>query len=188
MSLTSYYNRDSSNIYIYQDDNVLLNQEISFPIPDIESNTNKHLLNNYISGQGKEIRLSLEDRHIAPWLIYQKTEAMIFEQLYFPIEWDKEKVNRPNLSSKNMAMDVCKSLYDKYSLIPFKISPTKEEGVYIRFDYSSASIKRSLIIEVYNTLEIAAIITNNDKKEVNFSYDIEKLQFKNAVQHFKKIS
>lgn len=188
MSLTSFYNTNSSSTYIYQDDNVLLNQEISVPSPDTESNSKKHILINYITSQGEDTQLSQENRYIAPWLIFQQTEAMIFEQLYFPIEWHKEKVNRPNLASKNMAMEVCKSLYDNYSLVPFRISPTKEEGLYIRFDCSSASIRRSMIIEVYNTLEIAAIITNNDKKEVNFSYDIERLQFRNAVQHFKKIS
>jgi hypothetical protein len=187
MDSTSYYKTGDRNSYL---DSILVAQNFSFDDSKIGCEIKEIELfsidNNF--DQNDRTSLSNESKSTAPFIVHEKVARMIFEQLHFPLNWEEEKISRPNMVSKNTALEVCKSLFDTYSLMPDKISPTKEEGVYMRFDYSSGKTKNSLIIEVYNTLEIAAIVTNNDTKEVKFTYDIERLQFKNAIQYLKKIT
>ncbi|MEE9337300.1 MAG: hypothetical protein V3U87_04405 [Methylococcaceae bacterium] len=187
MDLTSYYKTGDSISCI--DTPVLFKQEFNFS-DSTALNKGKAIDQTVIRDsfvQKDRTSLSHENRSTVSFVVHEKVTRMIFEQLYFPLEWEEENISRPNLASKKTALEVCKSLFDTYSLMPDKISPTKEEGVYMRFDYSSGRIKNSLIIEVYNTLEIAAIVTNNDTKKVKFTYDIHRLQFNNAIQYLKKI-
>jgi hypothetical protein len=187
MNLINYFKTSDSNSY--SDNTVLFKQVVSFDNHNIANEETEidhfETTNNFDQNDGKPF--SYKSRSTASFIVHEKVTSMIFEQLYFPMEWEEEKISKPNLVSKQTALIVCKSLFDTYCLMPDKISPTKEEGVFMRFDYSSGKTKKSLIIEVYNTLEIAAIVTNNDTKEVVFNIDIEKLQFNNAIKFLKKI-
>lgn len=173
--------------------NVLIKKNVSYSkkISENIEKTSFFSLKNCLAEPGdqeQQASFSNVKQSITTWLVHEKTKEMIFEQLHFPSDWELEEVEKPNLISKKTALDVCESLLENYSLIPDKISPTKEEGIYVRFDYRSGKIKKSLIIEFYNTLEIAAIVTNNETKDVEFSFDIERRQFKNAIESLKKIS
>lgn len=116
----------------------------------------------------------------------EKAEQHIFRKLYFPPIWEEEGVARPNMACKEMAVAVCKKLYKCHSLYYDKVVSSKLEGIYIRYDYVMGNIDRSLIIEVYNTLEIASVVSDNIKKEIIISEDIKPYNFKNVIRIYKK--
>jgi hypothetical protein len=76
------------------------------------------------------------------------------------------------MDAKKMAFEVCQKLFKNYDFIPDKIAPTKEEGVFLSYDSFNAYTNRSLVVEVYNNLEIAVIVTNNDSKQIDYSEDL----------------
>ena len=48
------------------------------------------------------------------------------------------------------------------------------------------SSERSLIIETYNNLETAVVVSDNANKKILYSEDIYGLNFENAIQAFKE--
>lgn len=106
----------------------------------------------------------------------------IFEKINFPIAWEQEGVEKPNLASKSRAFDICKAIFFEYNFLPNKVAPTKEVGIYLSYENKSQS--KSLIIEIYNNLEVAAIVTNNSKRTIEYSEDVYGLQLDNVVKVF----
>lgn len=117
--------------------------------------------------------------------VIDNIEQKLFYKIYFPKDWKIEGINTPNMAAKEKALAVCKELFEKYDLVPDKIASTKEEGVFLRYDYVNYTKNISLIIEVYNTLETAALVCDNQLKKNCYSEDIQRLDFTNAIQNFK---
>lgn len=79
------------------------------------------------------------------------------------------------MECKLKAFDICKHLFQEYNLIPDRIAPTKEEGVFLAFDSSKGN--RTLIVEVYNDLEVGYLVNDNACKQILHSEDITDYDF-----------
>ena len=126
-----------------------------------------------------------EPASIKEQAVIEKIEQRLFKKLHFPKDWVEEGVIPPNMVAKEKALAICKKLFKRYNLIPDKISPTKEEGVFLCYDNVNYNTDSSLIIEVYNTLETAALVSNNLLKKNDYHEDIKDMNFKNVIQKFK---
>lgn len=163
----------------------------------IEYKGEQQRIDNIIStSKHEELHEILERYKIEEEIIYNQQELSstttfldeirhkIFEKINFPKEWEEEQIAKPNLESKTKAFEICKFLLEKHSLYPDRIAPTKEEGVFL--SYNTESKNKSLIIEIYNNLEVAAIVTNNKLRVVEYSEDIYGFQLSNAVNTLNK--
>lgn len=112
-------------------------------------------------------------------------EQKIFNKLSFPESWVKEGIVKPNLAAKQKAFNVCRTLFEKYDLVPDRIVPTKEEGIFIAYDQVAYGSDRSLMIEIYNNLNTAAIVCDNLNKTIINAEDIYDLDFFNVIKKFK---
>jgi hypothetical protein len=81
--------------------------------------------------------------------------------LQIPEKWKQETISPPTVFCKEIAERVTKSIYSVYRLIPQRISPTIEEGIFI--SYKNFDNNRSLSIEIYNDSDIAAIVTHEKR-------------------------
>ena len=113
-------------------------------------------------------------------------EQRIFKKLIFPDYWEYEGVLKPNLSAKKNAYEICKEIFKKYDLEPDRILASRENGIFIAYDFVTDSSERSLIIETYNNLETAVVVSDNANKKILYSEDIYGLNFENAIQAFKE--
>lgn len=101
--------------------------------------------------------------------------------LNFPKKWRTEKIEPPNMYCKVTAEKIVEILYKIHYLIPFRIAPTIEEGIYIK--YKNFDNRKILEIEIYNdNLDIAAIITKD--KDIIMTIDIENDDFKEIIKIF----
>lgn len=100
-----------------------------------------------------------------------RLENQISQWIYsvvLPQKWHTEEIAPPTIECKNKAESAALKLYKDFHLHPIRISPSIEEGIFIK--YVNHENKRELSIEIYNDLDIAAIITKNN--EIIFSRDI----------------
>ncbi|HEX2955674.1 MAG TPA: hypothetical protein VHO70_02515 [Chitinispirillaceae bacterium] len=111
--------------------------------------------------------------------VLEKIESKIFNRLVFPAHWVQEGISQPNMASKVKAFEICRELFRKYDIIPDRIAPTKEEGIFLAFDSTSGN--RTLLIEVYNDLEAGYLINENSSKKILASNDIKNFDFNEAV-------
>ncbi len=107
--------------------------------------------------------------------VLDKIESKIFNRLVFPSHWSQEGISRPNMQCKLDAFDICKHLFKEYNMIPDRIAPTKEEGIFLAFDSSTGD--RTLIVEVYNDLEAGYLVNDNTCKQILLSEDITDYDF-----------
>ena len=90
------------------------------------------------------------------------------DSVLLPEKWISEGIHPPTAECKNLAKSVILKFHKDFSIYPLRISATVEEGVFIK--YINHINKRELSFEVYNDLDIAAIITKG--KEIIISMDI----------------
>jgi hypothetical protein len=109
----------------------------------------------------------------------------VFKRLPFPARWEAEGIERPNLVSKKESLSVLEKLLKEHQLIPISIAASIEEGICITYNHVSGWQDKSLIIEVYNDLNIALIVTDNKKKEIIYGQDIHDGDFEAAVEAYK---
>ena len=103
--------------------------------------------------------------------------------IVIPDKWRLEEISAPTIRCKEIGSEIVRKLYKNYSIIPDRVSATVEGGIYLRYeDYRS---ENSLSIEVYNDLDIAAIVTK--KKEILGSFDINDQNVEETIRIFKKI-
>jgi len=112
--------------------------------------------------------------------IYTHIDNLIFRGLKIPEDWTQQGITPPNIEAKKIAQKICFSLYDDYSLIPIRIVPTKEEGVFIY--YKNFNNNRTLLVEVYNNLEVAALMNDETNKRILYSEDIKNCNFVFAIE------
>lgn len=112
--------------------------------------------------------------------VLKKIESRILDNNRFPSHWAEEGIARPSMACKLKANEICKHLFDVYELIPDRIAPSKEEGVFIAFDSFSGS--KSLFIEVYNDLEAGYLLNDNVEKRIIASDNITDFEFDDIIQ------
>jgi len=117
--------------------------------------------------------------------LFEKFEQKIFHKLRFPKHWSGEGISQPNAAAKEKCLAICKKLFKRDLLIPDLILPTKEEGMYLSYDKITQDFDRTMIIEVYNTLETALIVCDNILKQTICIEDISEMDFSRAVAAFK---
>ncbi|MEE8329508.1 MAG: hypothetical protein V3R54_06220 [Thermodesulfovibrionia bacterium] len=107
---------------------------------------------------------------------FDRLENQISQWIYsvvLPQKWLTEEIVPPTIECKNKAESTALKLYKDFHLHPIRISPSIEEGIFIK--YVNHENKKELSIEIYNDLDIAAIITKNN--EIIFSRDISDESF-----------
>lgn len=117
--------------------------------------------------------------------VFEDFEQRIFRKLHFPPHWEQEGVSQPHVAAKEKCLAVCKQLFKKHRIMPSTILPSVEEGIYISYDKITDNFNKSMIVEVYNTMDIALIICDNAKRVTVHSEDVFGMDFNNAVSIFK---
>jgi hypothetical protein len=117
--------------------------------------------------------------------VFEDFEQRIFRKLHFPPHWEQEGVSQPHVATKEKCLATCQQLFKKHQLMPSTILPSIEEGIYISYDKITDDFNKSMIIEIYNTMDIALIICDNTKKVTIHSEDVLGMDFNNAVSIFK---
>jgi hypothetical protein len=112
-------------------------------------------------------------------------EGKIYSKLFFPPHWLVEGVAKPNEAAKSRAFKVCKSLLETYELIPDRIVPSIEGGVYISYSEKRDSVEKTLVVEVYNTSEVAALVNLDSEKRILYSEDIRNMRFEKVMKVFR---
>jgi hypothetical protein len=128
----------------------------------------------------KIINLSNHEFRLKNDSVYAHIDDLIFKNIRMPEDWAQEGVNPPNIEAKNIAKKTCISLYDDYGLIPIRISPTKEEGIFIYYKHFNNN--RELFVEVYNNLEVAALVNDEENKKIIYSEDIKGCNFLPVIE------
>jgi hypothetical protein len=109
----------------------------------------------------------------------------IYSKLFFPPHWEEEGVAKPNEAAKLGAFAVCKSLLETYGLIPDRIVPSIEGGVYISYTEKRDAVEKTLEVEVYNTSEVAALVNLDSERRILYSEDIRNMRFEKVMKVFK---
>jgi len=117
--------------------------------------------------------------------VFEDFEQRIFRKLHFPSHWEQEGVSQPHVATKEKCLAMCKQLFKTHHLMPSTILPSIEEGIYISYDKITDDVNKSMIIEVYNTMDIALIICDNAKKVTIYGEDVLGMNFNRAVSIFK---
>ena len=78
--------------------------------------------------------------------------------LSMPKNWYNEGVDPPSDACKTYSRQVLRRLFDTYGIIPYKITVSKDGGVFAA--YKSANTKNILRIEVDNELDVVAVVTD----------------------------
>ena len=136
---------------------------------------------NVITGEYHQGRDPLEGIFLAKFnpLIVQLNHWV--DSVNIPKKWVEEGIHLPTLECRKLAKSVVLQLLKEHQLYPSRISTTIEEGVFI--NYINHINKRNLSIEIYNDLDIAAIITRD--KEIIISADISNEDFAKIIQIFQ---
>lgn len=109
----------------------------------------------------------------------------LFMRLPFPRRWEAEGIDRPNMAAKIESFSIIQKLLEEYQLIPISIAASIEEGICITYNNVTGWQDKSLIIEVYNDLEIALIVTDNKKKKTIYGADVRNSDFETAVEIYQ---
>jgi hypothetical protein len=96
-------------------------------------------------------------------------------------KWEAEGVPPPTSECRRLAKSVVLQLLKEHQLYPSRISATIEEGIFV--NYVNHVNNRHLSIEVYNDLDIAAIV--NRDKEMIASTDISNEDFSKIIEIFQ---
>ncbi len=106
----------------------------------------------------------------------------MIDQIRFRKDWEKKKINPPNILSKHLTIEICFHLFDKYELIPQRINASIEGGILIT--YLNTQNQYTLSVEIYNDLQVAALVNDNNAKKIVKSQDITDLTFDGIMRYF----
>lgn len=103
-------------------------------------------------------------------------------EINLPKKWELENISFPTLKCKIKAKKISHFLYKKYKIFPSRIAASIEEGILIY--YLTKKNNRSLSVEIYNDLEIAAIVNDEKNNKIIYNELIEKNNFETIMNHF----
>jgi len=87
--------------------------------------------------------------------VYSHIKNNMINQIIFSERWKEEEIELPNISCINKANTICIYLYKHYAIIPQRVNASIEGGIFIL--YLNSQNQRTLSIEVYNDLDVAAL-------------------------------
>ena len=96
--------------------------------------------------------------------------------------WWREGISPPSQESKKKALQIFKYLANSQGLVPDRIDASIEGG--LTFTYRNYETNRSMIVEVYNGLEVAGVV--NEGSAVIYSEDVEDFDFAGLILAFKE--
>lgn len=107
-----------------------------------------------------------------------KTKIM---NVFYPEEWLNENIAKPSVSCREETIIIGLYLYKELGIYPDRIGANVEEGITLY--YKNFKDNKELIIEIYNTLEIAALLNQNSN--IIRSYDIDGIDDENLTKIVK---
>ena len=93
---------------------------------------------------------------------------MLFRSLTMPRRLSMEGIAAPTVQCRMTAAELTVHLYNDWRLFPERIAPNVEEGITIV--YANHVSEKTLVVEVYNTTEIAALL--NHRKTIVRAIDV----------------
>ncbi len=109
------------------------------------------------------------------------------DALKMPQSWGRGNALPPNVSAKEKAKRVFDILFKKYEILPDQILPSIEGGVAL---FYKSSFNRAIImnIEIYNDLDVDALVNDDKNKKMIKCEDIQNLNFENIIKIFVSVS
>lgn len=98
----------------------------------------------------------------------------------FPDHWINDGVEPPNRACKDKTIEICRHLYYNYLLIPNRIASAKECGIYIAYINND----RTMVVEIFNDLDVCAIVNNNTTKQHTFCEIISNVDFNILIKDY----
>jgi hypothetical protein len=93
-------------------------------------------------------------------------------------KWLLEGIEEPTYLCRELAFEVTQLLYKRHGFYPERIGSSIENGILLH--YINYTNNKTLSIEVYNDLEIAAIVNSN--KTIEKAEDIYNFDFNEILQ------
>ncbi len=122
----------------------------------------------------------VELTNFSTWLVHRaftpRTESHFRNRILqakLPAKWILAGVQPPTAECCAKSYEIWQHLYNKFGLLPVRVSASVEGGITL--SYENATNGRTLIVETYNDLEVAALI--NDSKRIAYSENIDALDF-----------
>jgi hypothetical protein len=103
-------------------------------------------------------------------------------KINIPEDWIEEGIIAPNQKAVEKYKQICKYLFTRYKINTSSVLPSKEGGICLFYNTPEVT----LIIEVYNDLEVALIINENISKTIIYSETIVNNNFDKAIEVFKR--
>jgi hypothetical protein len=102
--------------------------------------------------------------------------------LDIPPQWfDDKRFKIPDENCKKNALFVISILIDSFDMIPIRVAPSIENGIYIKYQ-----LNKTLEIEIYNDSKISGIVSHDDKTLL--AMDIIDFDFKPLIDQFNCFS
>lgn len=92
-------------------------------------------------------------------LVSNHLEGLV-TNLSMPKAWQEEGVEAPSPACHQYSLQVLRRLFDSYGIIPYKITVSKDGGVFAA--YKTPQSKNILRIEVDNELDVVAVVSDGD--------------------------
>ena len=84
--------------------------------------------------------------------------ATLHRDIAVPEAWRREGVEPPSQPCVEAALGLSRRLFAEYGIIPYKVTASKEGGVYLA--YKSPANSNILRIEVDNELDVVAVVSD----------------------------
>lgn len=113
------------------------------------------------------------------WVIQRQfsppTELHYLKQITrvrLPVKLIAQGIQPPTRECRSLAYKVWEHLYKNYDRLPIRVAASADGGVSLVYENENG---KTLTVEVYNDLEIAALV--NQRTDILYSEDVDKLDF-----------
>lgn len=130
-----------------------------------------------------QVALSNVDTWVVQTVFTPPTESHFRNRILqakLPAKWILGGVQPPTAECRSLAYKSWKLLYTKFGILPMRVSASVEGGITLYYEHASNG--KTLIAEIYNDLEVAALV--NDSKKIVYSENIKCLDFDCAFLEF----
>lgn len=135
----------------------------------------------------KAVLSTLKSVNLNTWTVHRvftpPTESHFHNrilQAQLPAKRILEGVQPPTAACRAKAYEVWQRLYTKFGLLPVRVSASVEGGITLYYEHASNG--KTLVVEMYNDLEVAALV--NDSKKIVYSENIQGIDLDWAFLEF----
>ena len=89
-------------------------------------------------------------------------------QANLPARWILEGAQPPTTECRIKSYKIWRHLYTTFGLLPVRVSASVEGGIMLSYEHATNG--KTLIVEIYNDLEVAALV--NESKKIIYSETI----------------